>query len=293
MKLPFTEGHYVFEGIVSHERFIPKTHRFNYKLFYLLVDLDKINELDSLSPFWSVNKTNLVQFKRNDYMRESTSTLTSTKSEDDLKAAVIDVIFDQAKENFSGKVFLLSNLRYWGYCFNPVSYYFCFNEKGDLQYVVDEVTNTPWKERHHYVHKVINSTIQNVAHTTPESSSQGNNNKVSRRLMFEFEKTFHVSPFMPMDMFYKTSYVLDNNKILIHMDLYNNSEREDSSRETNKMKKTFFATMNLHGKPLTKTTATLLPFRFPFQCSKIIVSIYWQALKLWIKRVPFFAHPQQ
>lgn len=278
MKLPFTDGHYVFEGIVSHERFIPKQHRFNYKLFYLLVDLDKLTDLANLSPLWSVNKANLVQFKSKDYMNN----YASINNNDDLKTAVIDVIFDQTKEHFDGKVFLLSNLRYWGYCFNPISYYFCFNKKGDLQFIVDEVTNTPWKECHHYVHNVKKNDYPSQT-----------NNKSSRRLKFTFEKTFHVSPFMPMDMFYKTSYILNNNKILIHMDLYNNSEIGGSNREANKMKKTFFATMNLDGKPLSKATATLLPFRFPFQCSKIIISIYWQALKLWIKRVPFFTHPRR
>lgn len=290
MKLMFTEGHSVFEGVVTHERFTPKQHRFSYKLFYLLIDLDQIDQLGRLSTLWSVNKTNLVQFKYSDYMHYRQENA-SIANKGDLKTAVIDVIFDQTKENFNGKIFLLSNLRYWGYCFNPVSYYFCFDKNGNLQYIVDEVTNTPWKERHHYVHKAVHKAVDNV--TRKELShvnhSQTNNN-TSSNITFKFEKTFHVSPFMPMNMFYKTTYVLDNNKILIHMDLFKNSKREVDSREKNKI---FFATMNLQGKPLTKTIATVLPFKFPFQCSKIIMSIYWQALKLWIKRVPFISHPHR
>jgi len=277
MNLPFVSGHHVFEGTVTHERFTPKQHRFSYKLFYLLVDLDKVNELDNISPLWSVNKINLVQFRRDDYMGTDSP---HHPLDQDLKASVIDAILKQTEENFSGKIFLLSNLRYWGYCFNPISYYFCFNQSGDLQYIVDEVTNTPWKERHQYVHKV------------SKPSSQAND-KQSHKLVFEFKKSFHVSPFMPMDMHYKTTYKIDNNKIFIHMDLYSNNEQEIHDHELNSMKKTFFATMNLNGKPLSKTVASLLPFRFPFQCSKIIISIYWQALKLWIKRVPFFAHPNK
>lgn len=276
MKTAFTDGHHVFEGIVTHERFKPKSHRLSYKLFYLLIDLDQTEELNNLSPFWSTKRFNLVQFRPKDYMNLGKQSSTNLS----LKSSATDVIFKQTKEKFNGKIFLLSNLRYWGYCFNPVSYYFCFDENGSLQYIIDEVTNTPWKERHHYVHKI------------SETSSQ-NNTKQSRKLIFNFEKSFHVSPFMPMNMSYKTDYSLSNEKILIHMDLFEKTEKETSNNTANNLTRVFFATLNLRSKPLTKTTASLLPFKFPFQCSKIIISIYWQALKLWIKRVPFFSHPSR
>lgn len=269
MKLVFNAGHRVYEGSVMHARHTPKRHHFSYKLFYLLIDLDEINLLSELSPLWSVNKINLVQFRHKDYMNGTIS--------GNLKSSVVDIILRQTQDHFKGKIFLLTNLRYWGYCFNPVSYYFCFNENGALQYIVDEVSNTPWKERYQYVHKI------NIP--SNNSSKPNSHNKQPPELVFEFKKAFHVSPFMPMDMRYKTIYKISNNKILIHMSLYK-TEQSDTRREI------FFASMNLkNGQPLTPKNANLLPFRFPFQCSKIILSIYWQAFRLWIKRFPFYAHP--
>jgi len=74
-----------------------------------------------------------------------------------LKQAVIDKIKSETGQPFQGKVFLLTNLRYWGYCYNPVSFYFCVNEQQQLRFILAEINNTPWNQRHCYVHDVFSS----------------------------------------------------------------------------------------------------------------------------------------
>lgn len=286
------QGHSVFEGWVTHERYQPKSHYLRYKLFYLLLDLDQLDSLDKISPWWSTQRLNLVQFRRNDYLPCSTKT-ESKRDTAALKQAVTDTIFEATQKRFEGKVFLLTNLRYWGYCFNPVSYYFCYDHNNELAYIVDEVTNTPWKERHNYVHEC----QQQPVGAEPEQSSRVDD-KPTHIVQFKFNKDFHVSPFMPMAMHYQTTYRLKQRKMLIHMELFESMLK--STPETTKTEQpkpnqeqaaVFYATMNLSGQPLTRSIANWLPFRFPLQCSKIIMAIYWQALQLWLKKTPFFSHP--
>ena len=297
MSKTMPQGHSVFEGWVTHERYQPKSHYLRYKLFYLLLDLDQLDSLNSISPWWSTQSLNLVQFRRNDYLPSASQTK-SIHDTDALKQAVIDVIFKATQKRFEGKVFLLTNLRYWGYCFNPVSYYFCYDNNHKLAYIVDEVTNTPWKERHQYVHEC----HQQADDVEPKPSSHIDD-KPAHTVQFKFNKDFHVSPFMPMAMHYQTTYRLKQRKVLIHMELFesmlkfipetNKTEQHKTEPQPSnqKPKAVFYATMNLSGQPLTSSIANGLPFRFPLQCSKIIVAIYWQALQLWLKKIPFFSHP--
>ncbi len=258
--------HRVYEGLVSHSRYSPTEHSFNYKLFYLYLDLDHLDMLGDLSGYWSVNKRNLVQYRREDYFPYHTQL--------DLKQSVQSYIQEQTGLDFQGKVFVLTNLRYWGHCFNPVSYYFCYDQSGELTHILDHVTNTPWKESHVYLHDL------------SESSSQANNT-LSIKVISKSDKQFHVSPFMPMNLHYQSRYQLNESKLLIHMDLSEIPEK-DSTHQA----KLFSATMNMSGRPLSKSLAKTLPFTYPIQCGKIVLGIYWQALRLWLKKVPVHKHPR-
>lgn len=262
-------AHAIYQGTVIHARHQPREHRFQYSLFQVLADLDDLDKLEQCSALWSVERFNLVQFRRADYLA----------GVDNLKQAVIDKIVQQSGNNFSGKVFLLTNLRYWGYCFNPVSFYFCYSDGKTLgekpDYIVAEINNTPWNERHAYVLDINKAT----------TSSHGDDAKTDT-VIFEFDKVFHVSPFMPMDMHYRWLFELSPERMLIHMELYNTSEAQQSERQ-------FFATMELSGQPLTRRLANRLPFSYPLLCVKVVAAIYWQALRLWLKRVPFFSHPDK
>jgi len=256
--------HRLYEGYVTHQRFMPKIHRFKYKLFYLYLDLDELDSIDNVSRFWSKEKLNFVSYRRSDYFPYF--------KDSPLKESIISYIKEQTGNSFEGKIYVLTNLRYWGFCFNPVSYYFCFNQNDQLVYILDHVTNTPWGESHVYLHQ---------PHHLLTNNSQLNNIS-SIKVNSQSDKQFHVSPFMPMNLLYKTRYQLSATKLLIHMDLSENNKKND---------RLFFATMNMQGQELSMHLATKLPFIYPMQCGKIIFGIYWQALKLWIKKVPYIRHP--
>ena len=245
----------IYQGWVRHRRYLPKKNEFQYTVFQVWLDLDEADNLHKLCPFWSSNRFNLVQFRRKDYMA----------GEPDLKQTIIDRIQQETGKSFSGKIYLLTNLRYYGYCFNPVSYYFCYNENQQLEFILSEVNNTPWNERHTYIHQL--------------SPSQKNHAE-GDSLQFNHKKEFHVSPFMPMNLDYKSLFNIKPSALLIHMQLF----KQDDFM--------FDATMNLKGKPLTRLTAWLVPFKYPLMCFKVVAGIYWQALKIWlIKGIAYIPHP--
>jgi DUF1365 family protein len=144
---------------------------------------------------------------------------------------------------------------------NPVSFYYCFDESGTtLETIVAEITNTPWKERHQYVLSVAD----------PHA----------RLKSFGFDKDFHVSPFLPMDMQYRWSFNEPRDRVFVHMQNHRNGARM------------FDATLQLKESPLTTLGLLGVLAAFPFMTLKVIAAIHWQALRLWIKRTPIFDHPR-
>ena len=148
---------------------------------------------------------------------------------------------------------LLTCLRHFGHSFNPVSFYYCFDGE-ELVAIVAEITNTPWNERHAYV-----------------LDARG-----QRR--FEFEKDFHVSPFFGMDHTYRWLFTEPGESLTVHME--NDTDR-----------KAFDATLTLRRRAITGRSLAAALANFPLMGLKVVAGIYWQALRLWWKKAPFFAHP--
>ena len=133
----------IYKGWVEHRRHAPRQNRFRYPLFMMYIDLAELPGLFDRTPGWSARRPALAWFRRSDYLAPHAQPLDQ---------AVRDLVEARTGARPAGPIRLLTHLRYFGYCMNPVSFYYCFDEAGDtLQTIVAEITNTPWGERHQYV----------------------------------------------------------------------------------------------------------------------------------------------
>ena len=242
----------IYEGQVSHTRTSPVTHQFSYRLFMMYLDLDELPALFRKRWFWSDSRAALARFRRTDHLGPR---------EMPLAEAVRQRVEAETGARPGGPVRLLTNLSYFGYCFNPVSFYYCFKEDGEtVEFIVAEVNNTPWGERDSYV-----------------MDCRGRGTASSWR--FQPKKKMHVSPFMPMDLEYSWVLSLPTDLLSVFM-----ANSQDGQR-------LFDATLKLKRTPITGWSLASVLLRFPFMTTKTVVAIYWEALRLWIKRCPFYPHP--
>ncbi|MDH3860514.1 MAG: DUF1365 domain-containing protein, partial [Gammaproteobacteria bacterium] len=166
----------IYEGRVKHTRTKPAVHQFSYRLFMMYLDLDELPTLFEKRWFWSVSRRALARFRRADHLGAE---------DEPLADAVRGLIEVETGTRPHGPIRLLTNLSYFGYCFNPVSFYYCFADDGEtIEFIVAEVNNTPWGERDTYVMDCRSET------------------KMARSWRFQPTKKMHVSPFMPMELEY-------------------------------------------------------------------------------------------
>lgn len=239
-------------GTVWHRRRSPRAHRFAYRVYYSLLDLAELETVFARSRWWSVERANLVSFRRSDYLGDPMVAL---------DVAVRERVQIETGHRPQGRILLLSHLRQWGFCFNPVSFYLCLGDNGRLAFIVADIHNTPWNERHAYV-------LDCRRQLGPD-------------YRFEFAKAFHVSPFLPMSLEYDWRFRFEQKRIHIHMLVM------DGDSEC------FAAGMELRAEPLEPVAMRSMPLRFPLMTARVVAAIYWQALKLWIKRIPFHSHPDK
>jgi len=245
----------IYEGRVRHTRKSPAIHRFNYRLFMMYLDLDELSTLFSKHRLWSVTRPAVARFRRSDHLGPE---------KQPLKESVKDLVEAETGVRPGGPVRLLTNLSYFGYCFNPVSFYYCFAADGEkIEYIVAEVSNTPWGECDTYV----------------LDCKDGPN--ASRSWQFQPEKKMHVSPFIPMQIEYRWVLSAPTDRLSVFM---------ANSRQGERF---FSASISLQRTPINCWSLASVLTRFPFMTFKIIGAIYWEALRLWIKRVPFHTHPDK
>lgn len=244
----------IYRGWVSHHRALPRRHAFRYALFMMWLDLAELDRVFDGRWLWSVRRPALARFRRRDYL---------APHDVPLDQAVRDLVLDRLGRRPAGAVRLLTHLSYFGYCFNPVSFYYCYDELGALDAIVADITNTPWAERHQYVLDVGRA-----------RESAGGSAPVWR-----FPKSFHVSPFLPMDMDYEWRFDEPGEAIHVHM------------RNMRSGRHVFDATLSLRRTPLTGAGLARVLAAFPFMTLKVIAAIHWQAFRLLLKRTPFYTHP--
>jgi DUF1365 family protein len=228
----------IYEGTVRHRRFAERPHEFTYRLALAYIDLEE-----------PLPRGRLVRFERSDYLGDPRVPLDQ---------AVRDLVEERTGTRPSGPIRVLTQLRSFGHCFNPVSFYYCFDGAGEhVETVVAEVTNTPWGERHAYV--------------------------VNRRgpgiLKGDSEKVLHVSPFMDMDQRYDWRVADPGATLSVHIE-----NRRDGERA-------FDATLSMRRLPLTRRALAGVTARYPFATARVQALIYAHALRLKLKGVRVRPHP--
>lgn len=242
----------IYVGQVNHKRYLPHEHGFNYRMFMMYLDLDELPNLFDRFIFWSSKRFNIAYFNRKQHLGDENQSL---------KQCVLDLVYKQEGIILNGPVRLLTHLSYFGYGFNPASFYYCFDERGEtVVAIVAEVNNTPWGEQFFYV----------LPANKPSDASKH---------IYELSKQFHVSPFNPMDQHYEWRFSDPGE----HLSVYMKNSVDD--------KKVFDAVLALRKQDINSLALAKMLTGFPFMTIKIIFAIHFEAIRLWLKRTPIFDHP--
>jgi DUF1365 family protein len=233
----------LFVGTLRHRRFTPVAHAFTYPLFMALLDIDRVPALMRVSAVTSDNRWNWASFDDRDHLGDPSRPLRER------------LIVDAARHGVelpAGPIFLLTHLRYLGYCFNPVSFFYCFDPAERLQVVLAEVSNT-FGGTHNYWLR-------------PDPAS--------RTFRAAAPKSLYVSPFMPVDLKYTFAFTRPESRLIAHM--------ETSQAGT----VGFDATLSLERRPWNAVEIRRALMRYPVMTARVMAAIHWEALKLWWKGVP-------
>jgi len=249
----------IYEGQVRHRRFSPKRHEFSYTLYMMYIDLEELPHVFDRFWLWSVDRFNLASFKRADHFGHPDQPLIE---------AVREKLYHHTGIRPEGPIRLLTHCRYFGFGFNPVSFYYCYDRDDTrVENIIAELNNTPWGEQYCYVL----SEPDNVA---SERGSKGHK-------QYKPLKDFHVSPFMPMDIRYDWRFNQPEQRLTVHMQNYTDSG------------KLFDATLDLEQRPITSSNMARVLLQYPVVTLKVVAGIYYQALRLLMKRIPFYDHPEK
>lgn len=218
----------------------------------MLLDLAELDQVFAGRWLWSVRRPAVAWFRRSDHFGDPSQPLAES---------VRQLIFQRTGVRPGGPIRLLTQLRYWGYVFNPVSFYFCYDYPASTAptYVVAEVNNTPWGQRHCYLLE------------RRHFAQRWRGDKIA--------KEFHVSPFMEMNMEYQWSISDPDESLSVAIQNHRGGET------------LLDVVMQLRRRPITGWNLARVLVTYPWITAGIICQIYWQALRLWLKRVPFVRHP--
>lgn len=252
-----------------HHRLAPRKHSFWYNVYMFYINLEEIETLDQRLWWFSYNRFNLFSFRDKDHLQlELKAKIGKTKidkshsvnltSQISTKQQITAYLKSHNVEIGNGKIMLLTNLSVLGYNFNPVSFYFCFDEYNHPLCAVAEISNTYREMKMYFFGK---------------DELDGNAFKLS------IQKHFYVSPFIDLDDFFDFNLAIPNEKLEIKID--------DYDKEGNRF---FISTLNGERRLLTNANMLRYFFAIPLIPLQVMGLIHWQAFKLWIKKINF--HPK-
>lgn len=260
----------VYEGWVRHRRFEPIEHSFRYPLFLMYLDLEELPEVLDPFPLFSARRPAPARFQRSNYMGDPDRPLAECAR---------DAVETATGSRPVGPVRLLANLRYLGHIFNPVSFYYCFEQGGErVDAVVADVNNIPWGERHPYV--------------LARGSRRGT------VLRDELDKDLHVSPLMGMDQTYGFRASEPGERLSVHIEsrplqlVAAPEEPQNVAPGRRGEGKAFDATLSLRRHELSRTRLAGMLARYPAMSLQVVAKIYTQSLRLKLKGARYFPHPE-
>jgi uncharacterized protein len=255
----------LYEGTVRHRRRWEVGDEFSYPLFMAYLDLDELPELFDGHWLWSARRPALAWFHRADYLGDPSVPLA---------AEVRALMRERTGAPAEGPIRLLTHMRCFGHCFNPVSFYYCFDRAGErVRAVVADVTNTPWGERHSYVMEVA------------QAADRGS----ARLMSASLEKQLHVSPLMSMEHVYDWRLTEPGERLSVHIESRRTGDRAGTGEGVGES--VFDATLSLARVEMDGAHMRGMLVRYPLLSARIVARIYAHALRLRVRGASWFPHP--
>jgi hypothetical protein len=250
----------IYTGKVYHQRYSPKQHSFSYKLFMLALDVEQMDKQEGATGVFGFSRFKPLWFNAKDYLRSDINhnKKNPTNCElNTLNARITNKVQQLGGSDDIYRITMLVQVRCFGIYFSPANFYFCYNQNNDCEQMLVEVSNTPWHERHYYLVDIRDKHI--------------------------CEKEFQVSPFMDLNMRYHWRVKAPGTSKTLLIDIENHRTHGD-------MNKVFAARLAMQAQPLTAKNMFKTWCSLPVMTMKIVASIYWQAVKLFAKRIPFIGY---
>lgn len=260
----------LMEGRVWHTRFLPRKHKFEYRIFYGLFDLDEVEALARRCSVFSLSRFNVFALYPGDYGHSPDADMSPAS----LKKAIQKLVQDKFQQTVA-HVELLTMPRVLGYAFNPISVFYCYDDDNLLTHLVYEVNNT-FGERIDYAFAV-----------SPKGETVGPH---------KCDKSLHVSPFFDVSGGYRFQQVLREDRLQLTIDYVSTATDfrpadVPTQATASKTGKSFIASMSLDKKEFSSRNLLSAGLRIPFLTLKVTAAIHWQALLLWIKKHRVISKP--